>query len=131
MGGGVHAAPAQMDGRPKETLAGAIRARPIRSSFACVRNACRSACRDPERPKRDVLGRGAGPLRDGATGILCGVELSANGKRSAGASRSISVLDRKVGALIDAQSGPADRPPEAGTRPGRPSVESGVPAGAK
>jgi F-type H+-transporting ATPase subunit b len=122
----------QMDGKAKETLAGAIRASSdpvvVRSAFAmpadqraAIQNALNETFSAEVRVRFET-----------ATGTLCGVELSANGQKVGWSiAEYLGSLDRKVGALIEAQSGPAGRPPPKPEPAGTPSVESGVPAGAK
>ena len=122
----------QMDGKAKETLAGAIRASSdpvvVRSAFAmpadqraAIQNALNETFSAEVRVRFET-----------ATGTLCGVELSANGQKVGWSiAEYLGSLDRKVGALIDAQSRPAGRPAPKPEPAGTPSVESGVPASAK
>ena len=122
----------QMDGKAKETLASAIRASSdpvvVRSAFAmpadqraAIQNALNETFSSEVRVRFET-----------ATGTLCGVELSANGQKVGWSiAEYLGSLDRKVGALIEAQSAPAGRPAPKPGPDGMPSVESGVPAGAK
>jgi len=122
----------EMDGKAKETLAAAIRSSSdpvvVRSAFAlptdqraAIQNALNETFSAEVRVRFET-----------ATGTLCGVELSVHGQKVGWSiAEYLGSLDRKVGALIAAQSGPAGGPAPQPEPAATPAVESGVPAGAK